>query len=144
VRAYTSREKVLDATGRAYDPDERLMRSIEERLDIADARRDDFRIELMNFVLQLQRDGRTFEWRTNRRLLSALEQKVFEDRRDTLQLTAADASVVDPDAREKLAVLRSRLMRQFGYDELAADEVLAQVSSLFARGPAIGGRAEAA
>jgi serine protein kinase len=77
-------------------------------------------------------------------LLSALEQKVFEDRRDTLQLTAADASVVDPDAREKLAVLRSRLMRQFGYDELAADEVLAQVSSLFARGSAIGGRAEAA
>jgi len=133
VRAHATREKVPDAFSRPLAPDERLMRSIEEKLEIADARRDDFRIELLNFVAQLQREGRSFEWRSNRRLLRALEQKAFEDARDTIQLVGGDTNVVDPEAREKLARLRSRLVRQFGYDELAADELLAQVASLFAR-----------
>ncbi len=133
VRAHATREKVPDAFGRPLAPDERLMRSIEEKLEIAEARRDDFRIELLNFVSQLQRDGRTFEWRSNRRLLRALEQKSFEDARDSIQLVTGGADVVDPEAREKLARLRTRLMRQFGYDELAADELLALVSSLLAR-----------
>jgi len=133
VRAHATREKVPDAFGRPLAPDERLMRSIEEKLEIADARRDDFRIELLNFVAQLQREGRSFEWRSNRRLLRALEQKAFEDARDTIQLVGGETNVVDPEAREKLARLRSRLVRQFGYDELAADELLAQVASLFAR-----------
>ena len=133
VRAHATREKVPDALGRPLAPDERLMRSIEEKLEIAESRRDDFRIELLNFVSQLQRDGRIFEWRSNRRLLRALEQKSFEDARDSFQLVTGAADVVDPDAREKLARIRTRLMRQFGYDELAADELLALVSSMLAR-----------
>jgi serine protein kinase len=136
VRAYTTREKVLDHAGRASDPDERLMRSVEEKIDIPEPRKDDFRIELMNFIAEVHREGKTFEWRANKRLSKALELKVFEDRRDSIQLVSQVSTVVDPDAEEKIHVIRDRLMRQFGYDQLSADEVLHHVAGLFARGEA--------
>jgi serine protein kinase len=136
VRAYTTREKVIEASGRVSDPDERLMRQIEEKIEIPEARKDDFRHELMNFVAEVQREGKTFEWRQNKRLARALELKVFEDRRDSIQLVSLVSTVVDPDTQEKIAVIRDRLMRQFGYDQPAADEVLQHVAGLFARGDA--------
>ena len=61
---------------------------------------------------------------------------MFEDRRDSIQLTSLVSTVVDPDTKEKIAVIRDRLMRQFGYDEMSADEVLHDVANLFARAEA--------
>jgi serine protein kinase len=90
----------------------------------------------MNFVADVHREGKTFDWRQNKRLSRALELKVFEDRRDSIQLVSLVSSVVDPDVQEKIGVIRDRLMRQFGYDEPAADEVLQHVAGLFARGEA--------
>ena len=46
---------------------------------------------------------------------------MFDDRRDSIQLTSLVSTVVDPDTQEKIAVIRDRLMRQFGYDEFSAD-----------------------
>src|SRR4029077_3571340 len=43
IKAYTQREKVRKKFTRQYDePDERLMRSIEDKIDIPDSRNDDF------------------------------------------------------------------------------------------------------
>ena len=51
VKAYTQREKVKNKyTGQYEEPDERLMRSIEEKIDIPDSRKDDFRREIMNYI----------------------------------------------------------------------------------------------
>ena len=51
VRAFTLKEKVKNRyTGRNEEPDERLMRSIEEKIDIAENRKEDFRREIMNFI----------------------------------------------------------------------------------------------
>ncbi len=134
VRAYTTREKVLDARGEAADPDERLMRAIEEKIEVVDGRKDDFRLELMSFIAQVHGEGKQFDWRTSKRLARALEMKAFEDRRDSIQLVSSMSNVVDPDTGAKIALIRDRLMRQFGYDQPAADEVLQHVAGLFARG----------
>ncbi|MEW6073460.1 MAG: serine protein kinase [Planctomycetota bacterium] len=136
VKAYTTREKVIDNTGRERDPDERLMRSIETKIDIPDSRKDDFRHELMNYIAALHIEGKTFDFRQNKRLTRALELKLFEDRRDTIQLTSLVSSVVDPETRAKIDVIRRRLSEQFGYDEKSAEEVLHYVAALFARGEA--------
>ncbi len=138
VKAYTTREKVIDDHGREHDPDERLMRSIEEKIDIPESRKDDFRHELMNYIAALHIEGKTFDYRQNKRLTKALELKLFEDRRDTIQLTSLVSTVVDPEARQKIRVIRDRLMAQFGYDERSAEEVLQYVADLFARGDAKG------
>ena len=144
VKAYTTREKVIDAAGRERDPDERLMRSIETKIDIPESRKDDFRHELMNYIAALHIEGKTFDYRQNKRLTRALELKLFEDRRDTIQLTSLVSTVVDPATREKIDVIRTRLAERFGYDEKSAEEVLQYVAALFARGDAKRPGAEAA
>ena len=63
-------------TGQDDEPDERLMRSIEEKIDIPDSRKDDFRQEIMNYIGALALDGRKFEYNTNARLQKALELKL--------------------------------------------------------------------
>jgi serine protein kinase len=144
VKAYTTREKVLDVAGRERDPDERLMRSIESKIDIPEPRKDDFRHELMNYIAAMHIEGKTFDYRQNRRLTRALELKLFEDRRDTIQLTSLVSTVVDPESRAKIDVIRRRLAEQFGYDEHSAEDVLQYVAQLFARGDPKRGSAEAA
>jgi serine protein kinase len=136
VKAYTTRGRVVGESGEGREPDERLMRSIEENVEIPESRKDDFRHELMNFIAALTLEGKTFDYRTNDRLTQALERKMFRDHRDSIQITSLVSTVVDPDTQEKIAVIRGRLMRQFGYDEISAEIVLNHVAGLFARGDA--------
>ena len=90
VKAYTQREKVRNRyTGSDEEPDERLMRSIEEKIDIPESRKDDFRREIMNYIGALAIDGKKFDYNTNERLHKALELKLFEDQKDTIKLTNA-------------------------------------------------------
>ena len=87
IKAYTLKEKVKNRyTGQDEEPDERLMRSIEEKIDIPENRKDDFRREIMNFIGALAVDGKKFEWHTNDRLRRALELKLFEDQKDSIKL----------------------------------------------------------
>ena len=39
------------------------MRSIEEKIDIPESRKDDFRHELMNYIAALHIEGKTFDYR---------------------------------------------------------------------------------
>ncbi|HEX8342569.1 MAG TPA: hypothetical protein VF624_16830 [Tepidisphaeraceae bacterium] len=135
VRAYTQHERVRNRyTGRDEDPDERLMRSIEDKIDIPESRKDDFRQEIMNYIGALALDGRKFEYNTNARLLKALELKLFEDQRDTIKLKNLVSSVVDEETQQKIDVVKQRLIKYFGYNEVSATDVLNYVASIFARG----------
>ena len=107
-------------TGQDEEPDERLMRSIEEKIDIAENRKDDFRREIMNFIGALAVDGKKFEWNTNDRLRRALELKLFEDQKDSIKLKTLVSAVVDKDTQEKIDIIKSRLIKNFGYNEVSA------------------------
>ena len=135
VRAYTQHEKVRNRyTGKDEEPDERLMRSIEEKIDIADTRKDDFRQEIMNYIGALSLDGKKFEYKTNQRLHKALELKLFEDQRDTIKLKNVVSGVVDDETQAKIDIVKTRLIEQFGYNDVSATDVLNYVASIFARG----------
>ncbi|HRW05452.1 MAG TPA: hypothetical protein P5121_10175 [Caldilineaceae bacterium] len=135
LRAYTQREKVKNPfTGRDEEPDERLMRSIEEKIDIPVSRKDDFRREIMNYIGALAIDGKKFEWDSNERLRKALELKLFEDQKDSIKLTSLVSSVVDEETQEKIDVVKARLIKNFGYCDICATDVLNYVASIFARG----------
>ncbi|MCH7689380.1 MAG: serine protein kinase, partial [Planctomycetes bacterium] len=137
VKAYTQKEKVKNKfTGEDEEPDERLMRSIEERIDIPDTRKDDFRREIMNYIGALSLDGKKFDYRTNERLQKALEMKLFEDQKDSIKLTSLVSNVIDADTQEKIDIVKSRLVRDFGYNDESATDVLQYVASIFARGDA--------
>ncbi len=135
VKAYTQREKVKNSfTGQYEEPDERLMRSIEEKIDIPDSRKDDFRREIMNYIGALSIDGKKFDYRTNERLNKALELKLFEDQKDTIKLTSLVSNVVDAETQAKIDVVKGRLIRDYGYDDESATDILNYVASIFARG----------
>lgn len=135
VKAYTQREKVKNKyTGEYEEPDERLMRSIEEKIDISDSRKDDFRREIMNYIGALAVEGRKFNFRTNERLHKALELKMFEDQKDSIKLKHLISSVVDKDTQEKIDVVKKRLIDNHGYCEICSTDVLNFVASIFARG----------
>ena len=137
VKAYTQNEKEKNKfTGQDEPPDERLMRAIEEKIDIPDNRKDDFRREIMNYIGALALDGKKFNFRTNERLHKALELKLFEDQKDSIKLTSLVSSVVDQDTQEKIDVVKSRMIKDFGYCDICATDVLHYVASIFARGDA--------
>ncbi len=135
VKAYTQKEKVRNPyTGQDEEPDERLMRSIEEKIDIPESRKDDFRREIMNYIGALSLEGKKFDYRTNERLHKALELKLFEDQKDSIKLTSLVSSVVDQETQEKIDIVKARLIRDYGYNEASATDVLQFVASIFARG----------
>jgi len=135
VKAYTQKEKVRNKyTGQDEEPDERLMRSIEEKIDIPESRKDDFRREIMNYIGALAVEGKKFDYKTNERLQKALELKLFEDQKDSIKLTSLVSSVVDKDTQEKIDVVKSRLIKNYNYCDVCATDVLHFVASIFARG----------
>lgn len=135
VKAYTQKEKVRNRyTGQYEEPDERLMRSIEEKIDIPEIRKDDFRREIMNYIGALAVEGKSFDYKTNERLHKALELKLFEDQKDSIKLTTLVSNVVDKATQEKIDIVKTRLIKNFGYDEVSATDVLQFVASIFARG----------
>lgn len=135
VRAYTQREKVRNKfTGQDEEPDERLMRSVEEKIDIPESRKDDFRREIMNYIAALSLDGKKFRYDSNPRLQKALELKLFEDQKDSIKLTSLVTSVIDQETQEKIDVVKSRMIEKYGYCQVCATDVLNYVASIFARG----------
>ncbi|HEU4406089.1 MAG TPA: serine protein kinase [Polyangiaceae bacterium] len=135
IKAYILKEKLKNRyTGADDEPDERLMRSIEEKIDVPENRKDDFRREIMNYIGALAVEGKRFDWHTNDRLRRALELKLFEDQKDSIKLKTLVSSVVDRETQEKIDVIKSRLIKYFGYNEVSATDVLNYVASIFARG----------
>jgi serine protein kinase len=112
------------------------MRSIEEKIDISESRKDAFRNEIMNTIGAMAVEGRAFDFRQDERLQRALELKLFEDQKDSIKLTSLVSSVVDRETQEKIEVVKARLIKNYGYTEESAADVLQFVASIFARGDA--------
>ncbi len=141
VKAYTQKEKIKNKYTGLYDePDERLMRAIEEKIDISDSMKDDFRLSIILSLvgtLGSKAGGReAFSWRSDERLRKGLELKLFEDQKDSIKLKTLVSSVVDNETQEKIDVVKGRLIKDFGYDDESATDVLNFVASIFARGDA--------
>src|SRR4029453_13066129 len=68
VKAYTQKERVKNPyTGQDEEPDERLMRSIVEKIYTPEIRKDDLPREIMNYIGALAIEGRQFDYKTNER-----------------------------------------------------------------------------
>jgi len=135
VDAYTANEKIQDPfTNQEIPPNEELMRSIEEKIEIPDSRKDDFRREIMNYMGRTANRGEVFDFRSNARLYKALQLKLFEDQKDSIKLSSLVSKTVDPETQAKIDVVKARLVKDFGYNDESATDVLQFVSGILARG----------
>jgi serine protein kinase len=135
--AYVNEEKIEHPiTHEMVEPDERLMRSIEEQCGIPEQGCDDFRRSIAGFIGTLSRRGKEFRWDSNPELKRALQKKVFEDLRDTIKISnlTKEAAELDPELQERIDAVKTRLINQYGYNDQSATDVLEYVASIFARG----------
>ena len=101
VMAYIDDDTVEDElTGREQEPDETFLRSVEEKLEIPEDRKNDFRQEVSNWVSRRARDGTSFDPQDNDRLRRALERKLWEDKKHNINFSAlVSANELDDDER---------------------------------------------
>jgi serine protein kinase len=65
-------------------------------------------------------------------LHDAVEQYLFEQRRDVLRLVSSSARP-DDETRQKISVVERRLVDEYGYDNHSAREALNYVTTLLAQ-----------
>jgi len=122
VMAYIDDDTVEDEiTGREQEPDEQFLRSVEEKLNLPEDRKDDFRQEVANWVSRRAREGSSFDPQDNDRLRRALERKLWEDKKHNINFSALVSSG-DMDDDERNAWIDA--LTDQGYSEDGAKEVL--------------------
>ncbi|HZG58118.1 PrkA family serine protein kinase [Paenibacillus sp.] len=133
VEAYCNWSKIRDPlTGEEMDPDERLMRSIEEQIGISENAKKAFREEILIRMSSYARKGKTFEYGTHDRLREAIEKKLFADLKDVVKITTS-TKTPDETQLKKMNEVIKRLIDEHGYCPTCANELLRYVGSLLNR-----------
>ncbi|MFO7265889.1 MAG: PrkA family serine protein kinase [Bacillota bacterium] len=133
VEAYCNWQRVKDpVTGEEMDPDEKLMRSIEEQIGISENAKKAFREEILIRISSYARRGRKFDYTSHERLKEAIEKKLFADMKDIIRVTTS-ASNPDPDQLKRLNDVIARLIDEHGYCEICANELVRYAGSLLNR-----------
>jgi len=133
VDAYCNKTKVRDPiTGEEVDPDEKLMRSIEEQIGVSENAKREFREGIMRSVASLARRGVRFEIGSDERLREAIERKLFADLKDVVKITTS-ARTPDPEQLRKINDVIDRMVTQGGYTPESANEILRYVGALLNR-----------
>ena len=133
VEAYLDDSRITDAiTGEEVPPNEKLMRSIEDKVKVSESGKDAFRNEIFRKVAMAERRGDSFDYRTHDKLREAIERQLFDERRDTIKLTVTSRNP-DPEQLRKINQVVDTLITREGYCTVCANELLKYVSSLLAR-----------
>jgi len=133
VEAYCNKTRLRDPiTDEEMEPDEQLMRSIEEQIGITDNAKRSFREEILIRISSLARKGMTFNYTSHERLKEAIEKKLFADLRDVVKITTSTRTP-DKDQLRKINEVVNRLMSEHGYCHVCANEILRYTGSLLNR-----------
>ncbi|OXM13000.1 PrkA family serine protein kinase [Paenibacillus herberti] len=133
IEAYCNWSKIKDPlTGEALEPDERLMRSIEEQIGVSENAKKAFREEILIRISSYSRKSRKFDYTSHERLREAVEKKLFADLKDIVKITT---SIKTPDESQlkRMNEVTKRLVDEHGYTIASANELLRYVGSLLNR-----------
>src|SRR5579872_2274647 len=133
VEAFSNREKVKHPiTGEDVEPDERLMRSIEEQIGVTENAKREFREGMMRSVASLMRRGQNFSVNSDERLKEAIEKKLFVDLKDIVKITTS-TKTPDEQQLKKINEVVDRMCKEQGYSPESANELLRYVGTLLNR-----------
>lgn len=133
VEAYCNWQKLKDpVTGEEVEPDEKLMRSVEEQIGVAESAKKTFREEILIRISTYARRGKAFDYRSHERLREAVEKKLFADMKDVVRITTSHKTP-DPEQLKKLNEVIRRLVDEHGYCEICANELVRYAGSLLNR-----------
>ncbi len=133
VEAYCNGVTLKDPiTSEEVEPDEKLLRSIEEQIGISENAKKSFREEILIRLSSYARKGKKFDYNSHERLQEAIEKKLFADLKDIVKITTSSKT---PDAEQlrRINQVSARLMDEHGYCPVCANELLKYVGSLLNR-----------
>lgn len=133
IEAYCNWSKIRDPlTDEEMEPDERLMRSIEEQIGISENAKKAFREEILIRISAYSRKGKKFEYNNHDRLREAIEKKLFTDLKDIVKITTS-TKTPDENQLKRINEVSRRLIDEHGYCPICANELLRYVGSLLNR-----------
>lgn len=133
VEAFCNRHKILDPlTDEEMNPDEKLMRSIEEQIGISENAKKAFREEILIRISAYARKGKRFDYQSHDRLQEAIQKKLFADLKDVVKITTSSV-MPDEVQLKKINEVVARLIDEYGYNSTSANELLRYVGSLLNR-----------
>ncbi|MFC6038717.1 PrkA family serine protein kinase [Paenisporosarcina macmurdoensis] len=133
VEAFCNKNKLRDPlTGEELNPDEKLMRSIEEQIGISENAKKAFREEILIRLSAYARKGKRFEYNSHERLREAIQKKLFADLKDVVKITTS-SKTPDESHLKKVNEVVARLIDEHGYNSISANELLRYVGSLLNR-----------
>lgn len=113
-------------------PDERFLRTVEEKIRISESGKLSFRQEVVRKAMTAMKSGSKFTLDSHAALHEAIEQYLFDERRDVLRLVSS-TSRPDEDAKKKISAVEARLISDYKYDRHSAREALNYVTTLLAQ-----------
>ena len=133
IEAYCNGGRLKDPlTDESVEPDERLMRSIEEQIGISENAKKAFREEILIRISSYSRKGRKFDYSAHERLREAIEKKLFADLKDIVKITTS-TKTPDEIQLKRINEVSKRLIDEHGYCPVCANELLRYVGSLLNR-----------
>lgn len=133
VEAYANMSKLKDPiTGEELNPDERLMRSIEEQIGVSENAKKSFREEILIRISSYARKGKRFDYQSHNRLREAIQKKLFADLKDVVKITTS-SKTPDEEQLKKINQVSERLTEEHGYCPVCSNELLKYVGSLLNR-----------
>ncbi|QHE51173.1 PrkA family serine protein kinase [Pontibacillus sp. HMF3514] len=133
VEAYCNKTKLRDPlTGEELNPDEKLMRSIEEQIGISENAKKAFREEILIRISAYARKGKKFDYSSHERLREAIQKKLFTDLKDVVKITTS-TKTPDEQQLKKVNEVIATLVDSYGYNSSSANELLRYVGSLLNR-----------
>lgn len=133
VDAMLDNRQVRDPiTSEERRPDERFLRAVEEKIHISDAGKQAFRQEVVRKAMGAYKRGERFCLASHGPLRDAMQQFLFEQRRDVLRLVGA-ARCPDDGERDRMSAVAARMVADYGYDSHSAGAALDYVATMLAQ-----------
>ncbi|MEW9096180.1 MAG: PrkA family serine protein kinase [Clostridiaceae bacterium] len=123
AEAYVNNSKIKDSiTGEELDPDEKFMRSIEEKVGISESSSKGFRMDVTSYMLYLLRKGGKIDYTCYEPLKEAIEKKLTFSAREISRIITK-SKIRDKEQNEKYNNMLKE-MEQNGYCTHCCEMVL--------------------
>jgi predicted Ser/Thr protein kinase/intein/homing endonuclease len=130
AEAFCKKEKIRDSiTGEFSDPDEKLMRQIEEHIGVPTNSKNEFRQGIFVYKASQLERKKEFTFNDYEPLKLAIEKKLLSDLKNVVSLTIADKAATDKKTigRRKSAINR---LKERGYCDECAQVLLSFVGEI--------------
>lgn len=128
--SFCLKKKISDpVTGEAQEPDEKLMRAIEEMIGVSENAKREFRQGIFVFKSDAMDQGKSFDFKSYQPLNEAIERKLMADLKNVVSLTIADPNKKDPKSMKRRQDAIESL-KEKGYSEKNAERLLQYVGEV--------------